>query len=767
MSDPRTLIVNTYKYAAWGSERPENARELARLHELTLQHGSPSLLAKVESARRNGEKAHDLSRQLTAKLKAEGDTPAVQAWLARQKVRVAHQSMAETLDIVYEKWQQHQQRLVERHRAAVFRSQLAIPELAGGHHPNNLRYLEPSRSWQLLIDETGSEFASEQITLSDQDRRLGKVVGLALPEGVRLPRLSAGFHAVHESPEVVDGCVADLLAAPVGIFGFSVKDHASRHHYWLGHVTQLVRWMLLMLPLESGAETRVEALIEQRGALTSDSDLEPLARLIEGELKAFDPERYGGLRLEMRIMGKSDHPANGYVDALACTWGGSLAVNEDRLKRSRLLGHCFLQPRDEAALERLYLAAVDAHRLSAEDWLSLCEAVAEEPDEGVLGLALARFGQRISREPSRWQALLQEVRYRQQVKNLNFRGMVSALEWLARYAPVGTGLGPRLELQLESARLALANHHGRVSHERLQVLLDLCQRLEEEDSPAVCQALLRVAVSTTNTFEFAAMQPVVEAWLNKPLAQPGRLNHVKLHSTLGQLHAFQGQVEPALNSFATALEQLSLLSDQQEAQRERQQTETYRVMAFAELPGYETEALIATLNLLETLTGQGDRLQMVRALARSHDDARFAQHLLLRSLVAWPEATAELADEYLGYAEMWSNGSLHPWGLILAYRGWLFALRGKSREARSCFQEAVAACRQPEQGITLAWMGDVLEVLAPSLGVLPAVSHAAHWPQRLPAAPSTALAELEALRPGASHAQRWAILRRCLPYQFH
>lgn len=766
MSEPRTLIVNTYKHAAWGSERPENARELARLHELTVQQGKPDLLAKVESARRNGEKAHELSCQLLAKLKAEGDTPEVKAWLIRQR-ECAHRMIATTLAITYERWQQHQQHRAERHQAQVYRSQLPIPDFVDGHHPNNLRYLSPSKSWQLLIDETGSEFASERVTFSDQDRRLGKVVGLALPVGLHLPRLSVGFHAVHESPELVDRCVADLLSSSIGIFGFSVKDDASRHHYWLGHVTQLVRWMLLMLPLESGAETRVETLVEQRGALTSDSDLEPLARLIEGELKAFDPERYAGLRLEMHIIGKSDHPANGYVDALACTWGGSLAVNEDRLKRSRLLGHCLLQPRDEAALERLYLAAVEAHRLSGEDWLSLCEVVADGLDEGVLGLALARFGQRVSREPSRWQALLQEVRYRQQVKNLNFRGMVSALEWLARYAPAGAHLGPRLELQLESARLALANHHGRVSQERLQVLLALCQRLEDEESPAVCQALLRVAVSTTNTFEFAVMQPVVEAWLKKPVAQPGRLNHAKLHSTLGQLQAFQGQVELALASFTAGLDQLTLLSDTQEAQRERLQTETYRVMALAELPGHETEALTATLNLLETLTGQGNPLQMVRSLARGDGNARFAQHLLLRTLLAWPDTTRELADEYLSCADLWDTGSLHPWGLILAYRGWLHALREESGRARALFQEALAVCRQPEQGITLAWLGDVLEALAGSMGVLPEVSHSSGWPQRLPAAPVLALVELEALPQGVTHAQRWAIFSRCLPYQFH
>lgn len=767
MTDFKELIVSTYKHAAWGSAKPENARELARLHELAVQQGKPDLLAKVASARRNGDKAHTLSKTLLAKLDAEGDGPEVQAWLARQKAHVAHPMMSSTLDIAFERWQQHQKRLAERRQASVYRSQLAPPELIAGHHPNNLRYLAPARAWELLIDETGSEFASDQVTLGDQDRRLGKMVGLALPEGLQLPALPPGFHAVQAAPESVDRCVADLLAAPVGIFGFTIKDQASRHHYWLGHVTQLVRWMLLMLPLEAGADTRVDALVEQRGALTSESDLEPLARLIEGELKAFDPERYAGLRLKMRVMSKTDHPANGYVDALACTWGGSLAVNEDRLKRSRLLGHCFLQPRDEGALERLYLAAVDAQRLSAPDWLSLCEAVADGPDEGVLGMALNRLGQHVSQEPARWQALLQEVRYRQQIKQLNHGGMVAALEWLAHHAPAGTRLEPRLELQLESARLALANHHGQVSHARLQVLLELCQRLEEEDSPAVCQALLRVAVSTTNTFEFSAMQPVIEAWLKRPVAQPGRLNHAKLLSTLGQLQAFQRQIAPALASFSAALEQIERLSDPEEAKREKRQTETYRVMALAERAGHEAEALDATLDWLGTLTGHDSPQRMVRHLARSGDDARFAQHLLLRTLVAWPDATRELADEYLACSDLWTEGSLHPWGLILAYRGWLHTLRGEIDHGRECFRKAVAVCRQPEQGVTLAWMGDVLDALGGSLGVLSASRHAAIWPQRLPAAPTSALAELEGTSVGSSHDTRWTLFCRCLPYQFH
>jgi hypothetical protein len=768
--DFNALINNTYRHAAWGSHKPENARELQRLHEETLRQGLPSLLVKVEQARRNGERAFELVRQLLYQLDEQGDSKQVQVWLERQKARVAHPSMATSLDIAYQRWHQHQQRLAERRRAPNYRSRLVPPDLIQGQHPNSIRRLAPARNWQILIDETGSEFASDgdATSLSEHDRRLGKVVALAMPEGFKLPELPTGFHATHAPTEEVDSALQALLEAPVGIFGFSIKDQASRHHYWLGHVTQLIRWVLLMLPLQDQQDTRVSVMVEQRNELSPESDLNPLAQLIEGELKAFDAQRYGGLQLELAVMDKAGHPANGYVDTVAYTWGGSLAVNEDRLKRSRLLGHCLLQPRDEGALERLYLAAVEARRLPTEDWLALCEAVSDTGEQGVLAHALAQYGRHVQHQPARWKALLDEVRHQQALKTLRQASLVMALEWLARYAPQGEALGPRLTLQLESARLALANHQGQVAMPRLQTLLELCQQLEAEDSPAVCQALLRIAVSTTNNFEFSALYPVLEEWLARPVAQAGLLNHAKLHSTLGQLDAFQGHHARAIERFDLALNHFRRLSDPGQAEREAHQTGIYRLMARIDASDrLDASTARDTLAHLQVLTNRPTLQQAVRHLATSGDAQRFAQHLLLRLLLASPHAHDDEIAEYMGQATAWQRGASHPWGLILAYRGWLQALKGEPMEAALSLEGAVSSCQQPGQGITLQWMGDVLQALGHSLGLLPALDHPAAWRQRLPAAPHGALAELAELGSGAGHAQRWAIFSRCLPYQFH
>ncbi|WP_404296437.1 hypothetical protein [Halomonas sp.] len=769
-ADFTALINNTYRHAVWGSHQPENARELDRLHEETLRQGQPDLLAKVEQARRNGERAFELVQRLRKQLDEQGDSPALQDWLERQKARVAHPSMATSLDIAYQRWQKHQQRLAERRREPTYSSRLVSPDLTQGHHPNSLRHLPPARHWQILIDETGSEFSSDgdALTLSEHDSRLGKVVALAIPEGLKLPALPAGFHATHAIPDQVDSALQALLEAPVGIFGFSIKDQASRHHYWLGHVTQLIRWVLLMLPMQEQQNTRVSVLVEQRGELSPESDLNPLAQLIEGELKAFDAPRYGGLQLELAVMDKNGHTANGYVDTVAYTWGGSLAVNEDRLKRSRLLGHCLLQPRDEGALERLYLAAVEARRLPTEDWLALCDAVADTGEQSVLAQALAQYGQHVQRQPARWQALLDEVRHQQALKTLRQASLVTALSWLARYAPQGESLGPRMTLQLESAWLALANHQGQVAMPRLQTLLTLCQQLEEEDSPAACQALLRIAVSTTNNFEFTALYAVLEAWLGRPVAQPGLLNHAKLHSTLGQLDAFQGRYSQAIERFDLALAHFQRLSDPRQAQREAYQTGIYRLMARADAnANYDTTTAQDTLTHLKALTGRPTLQQVVRYLATSGDQQRFAQHLLLRLLVSAPGRHGKEIAEYMNQSNIWQRGDSHPWGLILAYRGWMLALGEEPLEAALNLEAAVSTCQQPGQGVTLQWMGDVLQALGRSLELLPAPNDLPAWRQRLPAAPHDALAELAALDGKAEHAQRWDIFSRCLPYQFH
>lgn len=769
-NDPLRLA---YLWESWGPS-PERQRDLQDLEDRVCIDGRSGRVDEFQAERARGAKAYKAKLELGKVFDTDGEHAARQ-WIASARGTWLNDSkIVRSLDLELQNRIKREYDLRTRHSQRMQRTKVRTT-VVDGRHPNSLRALEAAVSWTIYVDETGAEFDGS-VELPTNSNRMGRVVALAVPDGVKLADCS-GFHAVERTFAEVDEVLQRVLDASVGIFGFSVSDDSARHRYWIGHVLHLVRWTLLQLPVPTDSrKSRVRILIEQRGAYGPQTDLKAMAQSLESELAAIDPQRFDGLALDMGFMEKS-HPMNGYVDTVAFTWGSSDWSNKDRLRKSQLLGHCFIKAA-ERSLHHLFLALTQGGPLTPADWYALCAAAAVDQEGSFLRRELDRLGKAMERFPHQWELYLAEVQTRLIGKQYSLAELGSAIAWLQQYADRSQMIPGTLRLQLDSSNLALANHRGHVQAELVFRCLEWVRTLEDEAPQLAAEALLRMASTMTNNFEFNALQDAVEEWLSKPVAVAGLLNYGKLQSTRGQMHAFSGDPLAAVFCFSAAAASFARLSDPLQVTRETHQTRIYETIAWMDaLPlgadsGQPPAEVETVLDALRQLLGNREPEAISRSLSASDQARRFEHHLWLRAMTRLPRQMARARAAYLDNRDKWKTGSDHPWPLILAYRSWLLKDAGETEEAQSWMEAAVAACLDDEHGVTLEWIALVLGILAKALRLLPLGFESASEAglrERLPHAPWSALAVFadEAAQSAMPPTRIWAHLTRCLPFNFH
>lgn len=744
---------------SWGAEEKiELANEAARFAHKLQQQGC---MQEVEEVIEQGKQAFRLTAELKNIFRLEGQEIAWQ-WLQANANQYAHK-VQRSLEIEFEKSSKRLQQLAERNTRKIYTSSIT-PVNFSEHHPQSIQHLACDSQWSIYIDESGQYFETATEKFSANHVELGRVVALVVPGRTELEPLPANFHATELCPSDVDRCMQYLLEQDVGVFGFTVNDPGAFAGNWFSHIVLLARWVLLQLPFAVGLQNKVSFYIERNEARMASEPINSLANQLEGELKAIDAERFASVQISTQLMDKS-HPYNGYVDTLAYTWGSPAAHSKDRLQKSSLLEHCLLQPNQQSML-RLYLSVSRDEKLLAGDWYMLCSA-AGEVDGGFLTGQLHKLGKKAILDLRLWQYYLDEVRERFRSKSYSLSEVNHALNWLERYIPENYELPAIYRLPLETARLGQENHQGKINLQRLDRVLTLIAQLEEEDAQQACGALLRVAVSGSNNFEFTLLQPIIRQWIGKPIAVSGLANYARLHSSLGQIHAFNNEADQALYCFEQALSLLDRLSDKQRVKREKQQTNTYRQIVLLDSVDPTSQQYDELLN---EIAGSRDWAAYSRNLAASGPDLKYSHHLWLRALLCAPEKTAQACDVYLLQKHIWQSGSDHPWGLIAAYRAWMLKQSGEDVGASLQMNLAIDLCTVAENGPALWWMAEVLRVLAVVLDIAcderPSVSERERLAKTLPAAPHKHLQKfLDVGHCDNRQAMSW--LKLCLPFNFH
>ena len=748
--DVKKVVEQTFRNHAW------NLAEAERMLQEQLHHfsGEPALLQELQTAARHGRHAFQMGLALNKKLQAGASFNEVAEWIEQQANSQPHRVVKHLKIEMQKKKNWHNTQHQKRQAARQFKITLPNIALTDGLHPQSLRALPPSSEWQILIDESGKKFSLDATELNETDRDLGRIVALALPANSNLLPLSRPHHASDLTHAEIQKLLLAIINSNSGILGATVRQDLLTHN-WISAVAQLARWALLMLPVNG--LTRVRILIERRDVYNSSTALTALAQTLENELKLLAPGRFAQLQLQLEIMSKN-HPLNGYVDVIANAWASPDDIKRKMLARTHWRNHCLLQNSDMQLIERFYQRVSNSPELSAEDWFELCQLAALEPEHSLLRHLLIQTAERAQQDPSFWQQCVDVARTRVSTKRFTANSLLRALEWLESTRS-GHALPGLLELQLKSLQLAAKNHLGLSDLQLVSEVLKRAQSLLEESAPDACEAILRVAISATNIMDFTSPQPFIEQWLQQPVAAVGLLNHGKLHSTLGQLAAFNNQPTRAKSAFDAALACFNRLSDPQKALRESHQTLIYRSLMLMDDQDPQTRSHI--MQLAEQATHKtGDA--SIKAVARSGDPLRFDHYLLLRWLVVHQDTTAE-RNTYLTAEPEWQFGEGHPWMLILAYRGWLLAENGAREKAGNYFNEAIEACMQPEQGPLLHWMARVLSALAQSLQ-LP-VEKLEATSQQLPAV--FPIATLATLAAATTHQARLEALGKALPFNFH
>lgn len=625
-------------------------------------------------------------------------------------------------------------------------------------HPQDIRGLQPSPRWTLLIDETGSIFDDSADELTQQDHQLGRIIGLLLPEQHGLASLPVGWHAVDKGIAEIDRVIQAILNAPVGVLGITVQQLPSAPtERWAFGVLQLIEWVLRLLPLNG--PTKLAVQIEQRAEFSKGMEWLSVANVLLLRLAQTDPKRASHIRsCRIQVIAKEGSSFNGYADALAFIWGSPARHSRECLKRTGLEGSCFLAG-DAAAISHAWEWLDRGITLEGADWTTLLAQPEADQSSSLVATLLERLGQASQNDAALWQRYLSYAFGSLDSKRIDLRALGRQVEWLERWSPPGHALPPPLRLLWLTAKLARANHLGRPEQPWIGEMRTLGDQLLEENAHLVCRAELNLAVNATNCYDFDLASRLLDRWRGLPKAVPGLRFWAQVQSSLGQHAAFRGDHAAAVALFDQALAAFAELSNIEEGQREARQTQTYRAIALMDDPNRTDAEVRAAVEIVTGLLPDA----VTRLAVSVADVDKYAHHLLLRWLAYRPDATLRIA--YLAQQAHWRAEEGHPWPLIQFYRAvllqpddltaaWELALdgfrRATEREQGPLVTLIGACCRAGAAAWGKPWE-DAETVLASVETALPLARKRVAVMRQFLAAPTEPL----------------TLLRTVLPFNFH
>ena len=317
--DTNELLHLIFLRSAWGPEK--HAREIEEyLDEARWRDPSePNALQLAIQAQREGISAHKLVTEMNGRLRG-GATPAqLLAWATGEggtpRIRKHLKSKIKKQVSWWRKKQEHASALGER-------STLRAVTLRDGVHPCSLPHQQPATEWKILIDESGERFEPRPEADEDggdgQRGTMGRLVAVVLPSNAcSILRGIHPFHATEADPKQVDTVMQELLDSGAGVFGLTVDDPATHASGWFGHIHELVRWVMLQIPIDPEQKTTIDFMIERRGGTDQNTRLDVLAQTLESEFAWAYNASGGNLLLVVLLHGALNGWYSAVVQGLA------------------------------------------------------------------------------------------------------------------------------------------------------------------------------------------------------------------------------------------------------------------------------------------------------------------------------------------------------------------------------------------------------------------------------------------------------------------
>lgn len=637
-------------------------------------------------------------------------------------------------------------------------------------HRNDVRGLAPQSGWVLLVDESGTTFdeGAERLPVRTNDREMGRIAGVLVQESKgHLKDLPRGWHAVDQTLDELDRVVRCICEARVGVLGLTVRQlPETPGQRWVAAILALIDWVVRLMPLDYDAPqpARLTVLVEARDPYVPGHEWQVAAEDLARRLARAHPARARRIRLQIRLIEKTDSALNGYADAVAYTWSSPAQHARERLEWSGWRGCCLLEM-DAVELLQAWDAMERGASLTTEQWRELVGSTDARVSDSLTSTILQRLGE-LAREDSRvWERFLGAVQEYLNGKGLDVGQLGRQIDWLELWRPEDKVLYPALRLVWLTYKLALANHLGAAEQAWMQEMESLGTQLFDEDARLVCRADLNLAVNATNRFEFDVASRALDRWRGEPVALLGLRFWGHVQSSLGQHAAFLGNFDQAAQLFEKAIAAFERLSDPSQRRRELAQTATYLAIAVMDDPTRpEDDAKAATKRAL------GDNIEAAASSLAGSTLAhtKYAHHLLLRYLVYRKHDAARKA--YLAQRDEWQvpDEQGHPWPLIELYRGYLLH-PGDPKKAIEHGKVAYDIATDSRQGPTVELIGACCRAIVSRWENSP-------WPeseaelgrlaQLLPAA-TDRIQQLRTFMAGQDNEGPLGLLAKVLPFNFH
>ena len=570
--------------------------------------------------------------------------------------------------------------------------------------PYRLNNLNPSRSWKIMVDETGNIFDQTIFDAGISKKDKGKFVAVAIPEDNDLPRIDY-FHATDSYTAAIAETLHTLLHAkkPCGIIGVTLDSMLNLPmNYWYNGLERLFDLILRQLPMDD-QPVRLDFMIEGRGIATDQMVQRAADACLYRFAKAY-PQKAAKITVRARTFAKKTTKNkdflsyNGYVDSLACAWNGKRHELKKILRDYRLPNICLL----EGEVQNLYEVMDNAEQgipMPASVWDSLIVSPDAQNADSIISAILDRLGKQVQKDMKLWKVYLNTTLTHLNSKAIDIRLLGRQISWLKDHIPNKVVLPPRLKLTWLTAELAYKNHTGATEMKYEQEFLELIEKLYQEDAPLTCWAVLNFAVQKTNAYKFKEARDLLEKYnrfsaLLSPeppftkflhslidkfsgsksqkddpftaAAIPGLRYYGQLLSSCGQHEAFLGDNLKAIIYFQEAIRCFEQLSENRE-------DEISHTMAYYATSQMDLDPDSATTRAIleQYLRFPLEKAAVHYAISDSNEE-KYHHHILLRYLVQQNSDSAAV-KKYLEQAPAWKTGKGHPWELIEFYRGMLFS----------------------------------------------------------------------------------------------